>query len=245
MKCSIMQPTYIPWLGYFDLIDQVDKFVFLDDVKFEKQSWHIRNRVKTAQGELFLTIPIRKTKSSNELMLNEAAIEGSNPWIKKHLKTINFAYQKSLHFHEISPIVIELLEANHTILSKFNVNFIKLISKKIGINTDFVNASDLKGIQGVKDARLVSINKAVNCLEYVSPQGAAVYIEKESPGGAFPKNNVDLYYHNYEHPTYNQLYGSFLPYMSIIDLLFNHGFSDSLEIIRSGRREAIDYLSFS
>jgi len=237
-----MQPTYIPWLGYFDLIDQVDKFVFLDDVKLEKCSWQVRNRIRSSRGELYLTIPIRRTVGRDKLIINEAVINEGLIWRKTHLKSIFFAYRKAAFFEEVYPFVETLINTKTENLADFNYNVIVLIAKRIGIDKKFIRSSELDNLCGKKDARVVSICKAIGCDEYLSPQGAAVYIERNSPGGEFVKNNMLLFYQNYSHPVYTQLYGEFLPYLSSIDLLFNCGFDGSLEIIRSGRRQAINYL---
>ena len=244
MKCAVMQPTYLPWLGYFDLIDSVDKFVFLDDVKLEKSSWHVRNRIKTAQEGLYLTVPVKMTKGRDKLLINETLIQDNVPWRKKHLRSIFYAYRKSAFFDEVYPVVESIINANIERLADFNIGAIKSISVAIGIQKEFIRSSTLKGVSGKKDARVVSICKNIDCSEYISPKGAADYIEKDRPGGQFPGNNIDLFYQNYEHPVYNQLYGEFLPYMSIVDLLFNHGFNKSLIIVRKGRRDAIPYRDF-
>lgn len=243
MKCAIMQPTYIPWLGYFDLIDSVDKFVFLDDVKLEKSTWQVRNRIKTAQGELYLTIPIKNIKSRLELIINEVEINDKEPWRKKHLKSIFFAYKKAKYFEEVYPFLKKLIDNNIVFIKDFNINIIKKITYKIGIETKFEISSEL-GVDGKKDYRLVSICKKLGCDEYLSPQGSAAYLEKNVPCGAFNNSGISLYYHNYEHPNYNQLWGDFLPFMSIVDLLFNEGFKNSLDIIKKGHRDPIDCINF-
>ena len=243
MKCAIMQPTYIPWIGYFDLIDSVDKFVFLDDVKLEKCSWQVRNRIKTSQGELYLTVPIKSTKSRLELMINEAEINDNIPWRKKHLKSIFFAYKKTKYFEEVYPFLEKLIDNNIILIKDFNINIIKSIAYKIGIETEFEISSKLE-VSGKKDYRLISICKELGCDEYISPQGSAVYLEKTKPCGAFDNSKISLYYFNYKHPIYNQLYGDFLPFMSIVDLLFNEGFKNALDIIRSGREDPIDCIIF-
>ena len=129
-------------------------------------------------------------------------------------------------------------------MSEFNINFITRVAEKIGITTKFVKASDLEPLEGKKDVLLANICKKIGCSKYISPQGSAEYLEANEPGGAIVQNGIELYYHNYEHPVYNQLYPPFIPYMGIIDLLFNEGFEKALEIIRSGRRPAIHYTEF-
>ena len=140
MKCSIMQPTYLPWLGYFDLIDQVDIFVFLDNVQVVKRSWHVRNRIKASQGELNLTIPIKKTKYRDKTLFCETHLNNEQNWRNKHVKSIELAYKKAPFFNEVYLFVKDLIECSESILSKFNINIIKKISSKMGICKELINA---------------------------------------------------------------------------------------------------------
>jgi hypothetical protein len=243
-KCAIMQPTYNPWIGYFDLMDDVDFFVYLDDVQLVKRSWQVRNRIKTDKGELFLTVPIKKIKSRKETLIKDAVIDDSVDWRKKHLKAIELNYKKASYFEEVFYFVKELIESPFKYLADYNINFIEKVRKKLGIDVYTLRSSQIDGITGRKDERLANICRYINCNVYLSPQGSAAYIEKENPGGALEKNNIRVYYHNYEHPTYNQLHGNFLPFMGIIDLLFNEGFKNALKIIRQGRKEPIYCLAY-
>ncbi len=243
-KAAIMQPTYLPWLGYFDLIDQVDKFVFLDDVQLVKRSWQTRNKIKTAQGELFLTIPIKKANKRDDTLICNAVISEEEPWKERHIRSIELAYKKAPYFNMAFPFFKNILLNSKRNLAEYNIYIIKQIAEKLGLKTEFIRSSELKGIVGKKDACLVSICKHIGCDEYISPQGSAVYIEKECPGGEFAKNNVKFFYHNYEHPIYEQVNCDFIGFMSIIDLLFNHGFDAGLVIIKNGRRPGIDSATF-
>jgi hypothetical protein len=244
-SCAVMQPTFIPWIGYFDLIDQVDKFVFLDDVQVEKSSWQVRNRIKTPQGELFLTISRKKNKGQELSLIKDTKIDEGANWREKHIKTIEIAYKRAEFFDEVFPFINPLIMNDITNLSSFNINIIKSICKRIGIKKEFLLSSELQDISGIKDQRVVGICKSIGCHTYLSPSGAAGYINKDSAGGEFVKQGVTLFYHNYRPAVYKQLYGEFLPYMSIIDLLFNEGFEKSLEIIRKGRGNPIDPASFN
>ena len=239
-----MQPTYLPWLGYFDMIDQVDTFVFFDDVQLVKRSWGVRNRIKTANGELMLTVPVKKTKSRDETLYSNAKINYEEKWISKHLNSIKRAYSKSKYFSEIFPVLENLISVKYNSIADLNITIIKSIASKLGISTNFLRSSELEGIEGTKDERLVSVCKKIKADYYLSARGSAEYIEKNTPGGAFGKSGIKLYYHNYEHPQYNQLFGEFIPFMSVVDLIFNEGFEKGLEIIRSGRREPLGYLDF-
>lgn len=229
-----MQPTYLPWLGYFDLIDSSDIFLFYDDVQFEKQSWQTRNRIKSPHGEILLSIPILNNPLCT--LIKDIKIDTSKHWNKKHLKTIFYNYNKSKFFNEVYPYIDQLLNLEIQSLSEFNTNIIISICHKIGIKTDFILNSKLSYTEGEKDVRLVNICKKLGATTYLSPLGSFIYIEKQTLGGAFFKNELKLYYQNYKHPTYYQIYSDFKPYMCILDLLFNEGFDNALNIIRSGRQ---------
>lgn len=238
---AIMQPTFFPWLGYFDMIDQVDAFIFYDDVQLAKRSWQVRNRVKSANGELYLTVPIKKTKSRDDLLINESLISYEDDWQAKHLKSMESAYKKARYFSQVFPFIKDQYDKKHTYLSSFNCDIISGIAKSIGVETGFIRSSSLEGIEGNKDERLASICLKLGAGQYLSAKGSADYIESAEPGGEIAKKGVSLFYHFYEHPVYNQLYGPFVPYMGIVDLLFNEGFENALAIIRKGRKEKMAY----
>lgn len=238
MICAVMQPTYFPWLGYFDLIDQADQFVFYDDVQYVKQSWQSRNKVLTSSGATFLTVPVYK--SELETPIHTIEIDYRKPWVKKHLKTIYFNYCKNDFFDEVYPVIEKLLQAPYPNLAAFHIAVITAMTEGLGINTALIKSSSLPDTLETKDRRLVEICKNLKASTYISTLGAAVYIEKESEGGALKKSGIDLLYHHYEHPLYTQRGSSeFLPYLCIIDLLMNVGFENSLEVIRSGRRQGL------
>jgi len=243
-SCAIMQPTFLPWLGYFDMIDQVNNFIFYDDVQLAKRSWQVRNKIKTHSGELFLTIPVKKTKNRDELLISETEISYDERWQKKHLKNFESSYKKATHFKEVYSFIVDHYNNNYKLLSTFNIDFILAVSKKIGIETKFIKSSELLNIKGDKDIRLASICKSINSNLYLSAQGSGKYIEIKDPGGEIVKNAINLYYHFFEYPRYNQIHGDFISHMSIIDLLFNEGFDNALELIRTGRGKMMPYMEF-
>lgn len=244
MKLAVMQPTFNPWLGYFDMIDKVDSFVFLDDVKLSKQSWQVRNRILSKTGELFLTIPI-KTEHRSDLIIKTAQIDYSKDWKSKHLKTMEMSYKKAPYFLETWEFVNEMYQGQYTFLADFNKTLIHSICDRIGIKTTRLCSSEMSEIIGNKDMRLVNICNAIGADEYLSAQGSAQYIEANTPGGEFVKNNLNLFYHKFDHPQYNQVNrNKFVPYIGVLDLLFNEGFDEALNIIRSGRAEDYDFISF-
>lgn len=235
MRGAIMQPTYLPWMGYFSMIDEVDVFVFLDNVQLVKRSWQVRNRIKECDGkELMLTIPI-KHRSRNETMVCNALFS-NDTWKREHCLSIAHCYKKSKYFHEVMFLLNRIYNSSeYSCLSEFNIACIRAISSYLGIKTEFITSSDIEGITGNKDELLVSICKRLGIDYYLSALGSAVYIEKNNAGGAFGSTKVKLEYQNYEHPVYNQLGKEFMPFMGIIDVMFNCG-DKSLEVIRSGRR---------
>ena len=241
---AIMQPTFLPWCGYFDMIDQADYFVLYDVVQLTKRSWQVRNRIKSVKGELFLTLPIKKTKVRDDLLIIDSEISYEHKWLNKHLITIENLYRKSDYFDEIYSFISKHYKKKYNSLSKFNSDFIINVSDKIGIRTNFVHSSTLKNIKGVKDERLTLICKSLKTKLYLASQGSSSYIELKNPGGEFSKNSIDLYYHFYNHPHYKQLNGEFIPYLSILDLLFNVGFSEALNVIRSGRMQKVFYKEY-
>jgi len=172
MTCAIMQPTFLPWLGYFDLIDQVNHFVFLDNVQLVKRSWQIRNRIKMQDSELFLTIPIIKEMHRNETFINKATMFHGKDWKNSHLKSIEHSYKKSAYFDSVFPFVLNQYENETDSLADFTINFICEISNKIGIHTSFLKASELPCIGGRKDVLLSSICKSIGCNQYLSPKSS-------------------------------------------------------------------------
>ncbi|GLX83130.1 WbqC family protein [Thalassotalea eurytherma] len=240
MRCAIMQPTYLPWSGFFDLIDSVDVFVFLDNVKLEKSSWHVRNQIKSAQGAMMLTVPVSTPNGRLETMINETLLS-TKPWQKKHLKSLITNYSKAPFFNEVYPVVETILQQPFDNLAQLNITLIKTLCKQLSITTPLVTASEMASITGVKDERLVSICQQLGANHYLSPVGAADYIEKNTKGGALTKANIKLSYQRYQAPIYPQLYGEFVSHLSIFDALFNCGFINTLKLIRenSDRSELI------
>lgn len=235
MRIAIMQPTYLPWMGYFALIDQVDTFVILDDVEYNHRSWQQRNRVKTNNGITWLTVPVITSGKSGQL-IKSAEINQNEKWEKSHFKTIKFNYASADYFDDIISPLKSVYNEDWEMLLELNETLISLLSEKLGLHANFVRSSDLNA-DGSKAYRLVNICNEVGANEYLSPLGSKGYIEADNP---FPKAGIDLLYQNFEHPTYSQLHGEFVSHMSAVDLLFNEG-PRSLEVIRAG--EEVPYTS--
>jgi hypothetical protein len=233
---AIMQPTYLPWIGYFDLVDCTDTFVFLDDAQVLKRSWGVRNRILAQHGETFLTVPLSGHKHGEGSAFADTRIDSEQQWAKTHLATIRHAYVKAPHFAEVFADLETLLLAGHSTIGALNEDFIGATARRIGITTPFVKSSQLPGTEGRKDDRLLAICRAIAADAYLAAPGSAAYIEQELEGGAFAGSGVAIGYHNFVHPVYPQRQDEFVSHMSIVDLLMNCGYGSALEIIRSGRR---------
>lgn len=241
MRVAIMQPTYMPWIGYFAMIDEVDLFVFLDHVQLNKRSWQTRNRIKERDDkELMLSIPLH-TGRRDETRICDATFVNDD-WKHKHITSIIQNYRKCKCYDEILPLLEELYSKEASNLADYNVYYIEKICKYLGVRTTTIRSSQISGISGKKDDLLVSICKHLNADNYLSAKGSALYIESETPAGAFGRAGINLEYQNYTHPTYRQKGGIFMPYMGVVDILLNCG-KESLEIIRSGVNPPLDSCS--
>ena len=232
MRIATSQPTYIPWLGYLDLIDQVDTFVFLDTVQFEKRSWQQRNRIKNSGRLSFLTIPVI-VKGRFEQRIKDVEIE-SVFFVRKHLRSIEASYRRSPYFSNYFgdfAAILEKCEAG-TRLADLNIRLIEWLCSVMGIRTPLRRAS-LIDEEGCRSERLVKICQVLGADFYLSSIGSAPYLLDAIP--QFVAAGIDVAFQNYEHPCYSQLFAPFCSHASALDLLFNEG-ERSLEILRSGRR---------
>lgn len=228
MLAVIMQPTYLPWIGYFDLMDSADVFVLLDTVQFEKQSWQQRNRIKTGDAESkWLTVPVVQGLKQK---ISDVRIEILKPWRRKHWGTIYQYYRRAPYWKQYSEELSALYSREWDFLFDWNVAVITFLKEQFGIKTKFVCASQIP-VSGDRVGLLANICHYVETDVYLSPVGSADYIEENN---IFASEGISLIYQKYVHPEYRQLYGEFMSHMSAIDLLFNEG-PASLEIIRSGR----------
>ncbi len=217
MKCAIMQPTYLPWIGYFDLIRDTDVFVIFDHVQFEKRSWQQKNRIRGKEGELLLSVPV-STKGKFFQPVNEVQIDLTQKHTAKHLNSIKMNYAKAKNFADVFGELETLMNKNHEKLIDLNIALIQMGCRRLGIREEFVFSSSLD-VEGAKVEALVDICKKQNCNEYLSPVGSKGYIDENN---IFPANNIALYYQGFQHPVYQQInYPDFISHLSFIDYLFN------------------------
>lgn len=217
MKCAIMQPTYLPWLGYFDLIRNVDKFVIYDHVQFEKQSWQQRNRIRNKEGELMLTMAVKHEKGL-ERRVKDVKIDHSRNFFAKHLNSIKHSYSKAKNFPDIFPDLEIIYRKNTEFLLDLNLELIRLGMKFLSIEKDFIFSSEMD-IQGQKVEAIIDVCKKLGADKYLSPVGSKTYIDENN---IFPENKIELSYQDFVHPVYTQInFKDFISHLSFIDYLFN------------------------
>jgi hypothetical protein len=216
----ILQPSYIPWRGYFDQIRRADLFIFYDDVQYDKHGWRNRNQVKTAQGKQWLTIPVHSKGVTDGIAIKDVRIDWSKPWAKNHLKALTYAYSKAEHFASFAPWLASVYARRDEFLADFTIWLTIEISQKMGIsNTRFMRSSEIPGIDGQKTDRLIQILERVGATHYISGPSAQDYIER----GKFDSTGISLEFMEYNYPEYPQLHGPFDPFVTVLDLMFMTG----------------------
>ena len=218
----ILQPSYIPWRGYFHQIQKADVFVFYDCVQYDKHGWRNRNKVKTAQGEQWLTIPVNaKGAVGLGRAIQDVAIVWDRLWSEKHNKSIIQSYSKAPFFDYYDYLMQKIFSRRDEKLADFTCATTQLIARELGITaTKFMRSSELEVEgEGTKTDRLLSILKALNATHYVSGPSAQAYLEKVK----FDKAGITLELMTYNYTEYPQINGAFRPNVSILDLLFNVG----------------------
>lgn len=219
---AILQSNYIPWKGYFDLINQVDTFIIYDEMQYTKRDWRNRNKIKTANGVSWLTIPV-EVKGKFGQKINETKISDKN-WNKDHWNTIKNTYAKAPFFSAFKArfedmYLNDLDGVEH--ISRINLTLMRLINDLLNIETEILIDSDL-GIVDGKSERLLDLCQKVNASTYLSGPAAKGYLDE----GIFNAENIKVEWMDYSgYPEYNQMYPPFNHEVSIIDLIFNEGVS--------------------
>lgn len=216
-RVAVLQSSYIPWKGYFDIIHDVDTFVFYDDVQFTYQDWRSRNRIIANGRPFWLTVP---TGSNIKRMINEVPLLDPN-WQRKHWSTIRHAYTKARHFHEYAGFVEHLyMDTDWKSLSEMNQSVTRCIScELLGIQTEFRDSLEYAAT-GSKLDRLIDLLVKVGATHYLSGPAARSYIDPQR----FEQVGIQLEYKDYSgYPEYKQLSDRFEHTVSILDLIFNTG----------------------
>lgn len=224
-RVAIHQVNYVPWLGYFNKISQVDCFVLLDTAEYTKNNGVTnRTRIKDSHGSVFLTIPIEHKYFGTPC--DAVMLPNRNDWLKKHWKSISVSYAKAPYFKSYSDLFKKTFESSHTKLAEFNQEFIQNLCVEFKLSAELVNSSDLDiDLSLKKTDMLLDVLNRVKATSYLSGQGGKSYLQEEK----FQK--IKLEYQSFKHPIYKQINGSFISGMSVMDLLFNEG-SNAERIIK-------------
>ncbi len=225
MIVGIHQPNFLPWLGYFYKLAKSDVFVLLDNVQYTKNSFVNRNKIKTSQGAIWLTVPV-KIKGRFGQLVKEVEINNTVKWQKKHLKTLEMNYKKAKFFEQIFSGLEAVYYANDwSNLCELNLRLFKWVLSILKLEKRLVRASELN-VEGESTQLLINVVKEIGGDIYLSGFGGAKYQDDES----FKEAGITLAYYEFEHPAYPQLWSEFVPNLSIIDLLFNCG-PESLDVV--------------
>ena len=218
MKVAISQSNYIPWKGYFDLVNRVDVFVLYDDMQYTRRDWRNRNKIKISRGTQWLTIPV-KVKGKYFQRINETRI-CDQKWPEKHWRTIELNYKKAKYFFEYRNVFKKIYsQMEEEFLSIINYKFIKCICKLLGINTEIIWSSEFD-LVGDRNERLLNICTTLGASEYISGPSAQSYMDID----LFKNNMIKVSWMNYDdYPEYSQTSYPFEHGVTILDLIFNEG----------------------
>ncbi len=214
---SILQPGYLPYIGFFELMARCDAFVLYDDVQYDKHSWRNRNRILGPNGPLWLTVPVLVKGKAGQL-INAVHIDNRSDWRRKHLASLRQCYSKARYFSDHIGFFEELYRSEWSALVDLDKAIIKHFRGILNITCEVVRSSHLRST-GSKTERIISVCREMGADAYISTNGARVYLEEE----LFSDAGVVLIYQDYHHPIYEQVQPGFQSHMSAVDLLFNHG----------------------
>ncbi len=231
MRAAILQPGYLPWLGFFEQIYKSDIFVIYDDVQYDKHGWRNRNRIKTADGIQWVTVPI-STKREGKPKINQVRIDNARDWRKKHLMSIQQNYCRAPFYDKHIGFFEEVYRIKWEYLMDLNMVFIGWIMSCLGLERKIIKISEF-AVHGDRIGRLIEICKKMGINTFYEGSAGRDYIDEE----VFRQQGITVEYQDYKHPVYKQLHGKFIPYLSSIDLLFNAG-PDSLAVLTANNKSA-------
>jgi len=217
MIIAVHQPQYMPWLGYFEKIIKSDNFVFLDNVQYKEREFQNRNKIRTKDGSSWLTVPVI-SKGEGRQNIRDVKIDNEVAWQRKHLASLRSSYGRATFFKEYYPFFEEALGRQWVYLKDLNIEIIRFVLKELYIDAPITFESDL-GVFSMSAQRIIDICKKLKADTYLSGTGGRGYLDEK----LFAQENIKLIYQDFLHPQYKQCYEPFVPFMSIIDLLFNNG----------------------
>jgi hypothetical protein len=220
LTAVITQPTYMPWLGYFEQMSRADVFVFLDSAQFVPRSWHCRNRLRGPDGQPFwLTVPVARHR--RDTALKDILISPDQPrWKSKHLASLRHSLGRTPYFGRLFPDVERWLMSEWRCLADLNIAGVRMTAAWLGLSPRFLRASEL-GARGGNIELLIAICREVGATRYYSSLGSKAYIDNDPE--AFSRRGIELEYQTWAHPTYEQDGGPFVSHLSALDALFHLG----------------------
>lgn len=217
MTVVILQPGYLPWLGFFDQMRRADVFVYYDDVQYDTHGWRNRNRIKTQRGPLWLTVPVRHSGLSKPRIL-DVAIDARTNWAKKHVASIRQAYAAAPFAQQYIGALEAVLMESWERLVDLDLAVVDLLAAWLDTRPRIERASAL-GIGGQQTQRLVNICRHFGATRYLSGSAARTYLDV----ALLERSGIAVEWQDFAHPVYPQLHGEFVPYLSAIDLILNCG----------------------
>ncbi|MFF0308453.1 WbqC family protein [Streptosporangium sp. NPDC004379] len=216
-RVAIVQSNYIPWKGYFDLIAGVDEFILLDDVQYTDRDWRNRNRIKTATGPRWLSIPLRSGPRGR--LISEMTVADPG-WNAAHWRILAQSYRKAPCFDEFAPVLERLyLECGGDRLSEVNRHFLEGICSILGIGTELRRSADYRAV-GTRTERLVDLCRKAGATQYVTGPAARAYLDED----LFRRAGIGVRWFDYSgYPEYPQLHPPFDHQVSVLDLILNTG----------------------
>jgi hypothetical protein len=213
----VLQPSYLPWLGFFDQMRRCDVFVYYDDVQFDKHGWRNRNRVKAPAGPVWLTVPVRHHGLQRPRIM-DVAIDNRTPWARKHVSTVRQLYARAPYLKRYLPELETLLQGSWERLVDLDLALAARLGAWLGLERQVVRSSDL-GIDGERSERLLRICQHFGATHYLSGDAAQAYLDVE----LFARHGIAVDWQHFPHPVYPQQHGEFVGYLSAVDLLLNCG----------------------
>lgn len=216
-----MQPTYMPWAGYLNLMRQVDLFIYLDDAQYERSSWQNRNRVLVKGAPTWITVPV--VRGHLGAKINEVVVDDQAQWQQKHTRLLLNAYARHENYVDLKDIITHLAQNKEKVLSDLNISLLDEWSRRLDITTPTLRSSKL-GIEGTRTQRLISILNEVGATEYITPQGALAYLTEDE---FCRQSAIKLLVHDFKPPPYPQREtSSFISHLSVLDVLSHIGWQN-------------------
>jgi WbqC-like protein len=225
----VLQPGYLPWLGFFDQMRLADVFVYYDDVQYDKHGWRNRNRIKGPEGAHWLTVPVRHA-GLGKPRISDIEIDNTSRWAKKHIGTIRQYYRDAPFAARYIPEIDDLLQQPRSLLVDLDLALAGQLASWLGISKSVLRSSEL-GVGGDRSERLLGLCQHVGATRYASGNAARVYLDV----ALFERHGIEVSWQDYVHPVYPQLHDGFVPYLSALDLILNCG-PESGRVLGEGSR---------